>query len=263
MYPILLKIGPLTIQTVSLFHSSAILLGGFWVYHYAEKEKINKEKVFDMLVLITIFSIIGARIFSILFDGGIKWYLSNPLEIFALWNGGFTFYGGFIFGIITGIWYIKKHRLNFWKLADLFAPALALGLAVGRIGCFMSGDSYGKPSNLPWAVTFTNVHSMAPLNVPLHPTQIYSVITNSLILIVLLWWKKKQKFTGELFLLFAILYSITRSFVEIFRNDPRGVYFGGIISTSQIISLFVILLSGFFYLRFKKNKIEDHHHWNI
>ena len=80
MYPILLKIGPLTIQTVSIFHSSAIFIGGFWVYHYAAKEKLDKEKVFDMLVLITIFSVLGARIFSILFDGGLAWYLSNPLD---------------------------------------------------------------------------------------------------------------------------------------------------------------------------------------
>lgn len=253
MYPILLKIGPLTIQTVSIFHSSAIFIGGFWVYHYAAKEKLDKEKVFDMLVLITIFSVLGARIFSILFDGGLAWYLSNPLEIFALWNGGFTFYGGFIFGVVAGIWYIRKHQLKFWKLADLFAPALALGLAIGRIGCFMSGDSYGKPTNLPWAVTFTDPHSVAPLNVPLHPTQIYSVITNFFIFLILLWWKKKQKFTGELFLIFVILYSITRSFVEIFRNDPRGVYFGGIVSTSQIISLIVILMAIFFYSKFKNN----------
>lgn len=259
MYPVLVKIGPFTIQTVSVFHSLGIYLGAFWVYHYAEKQNLDREKILELIVLIIIFSILGARIFSILFDGSLTWYLKNPLKMFAVWNGGFTFYGGFIFGAAAGVWYIKKYKFNFWKLTDLFAPALALGLAVGRIGCFMSGDSFGKPSDLPWAVTFTSPNSMAPTGIPLHPTQIYSVITNTFIFILLLVWKKKQKFIGELFLIFVILYSITRSFVEIFRNDPRGVYFNGLISTSQIISFLAILISIIFYYKLRYGEYYEEH----
>ncbi len=252
MYPILFKLGPLTIQTVSVLHALGFYAGIFMVIKYAEAYKFDKEKMYEFVILITIFSIIGARVFSILFDGSLSYYLSHPAAMLMVWNGGFTFYGGFIFAVIAGIWYIKKHNYDLWKVTDLFSPALALGLAVGRIGCFASGDSYGKPTDLPWAVIYSDPRSMAPVGIPLHPTQLYSVITNSLIFIFLMYLKKKQRFKGELFAVFLILYSITRSFVEIFRNDPRGVYFNGIISTSQIISFFVLITGIAIYAFLKK-----------
>ena len=89
-----------------------------------------------------------------------------------LWNGGFTFYGGFLFGLGAGIFYVRKHKLDLWQISDLAAPGLALGIAFGRIGCFFSGDSFGKLTEVPWAVTFSDPLSMAPTGVPLHPTQL-------------------------------------------------------------------------------------------
>ena len=256
MYPFLLKFDHITIYTVSVFHTLALYVGAVWVYVYSIKAGMDKDKIMNLITIELFLAVFGARVFSILFDGYIEQYLAHPIEMFELWRGGFTFYGGFVFGLAGGIWYIKKHKLDIWRLADLFAPALALGLSIGRIGCFMSGDSYGKPTNLPWAVTFTNPNSMAPTGVPLHPTQIYSVISNLSIFIFLLFWKKRQKFTGELFIVFLILYSITRSFIEIFRNDPRGVYFNGMISTSQIISIIVIVAAILFY--YKENNSMKH-----
>jgi len=167
-----------------------------------------------------------------------------------LWNGGFTFYGGFLFALGAGIWYAHKHKMDVWKISDMAAPGLALGIAVGRLGCFASGDNYGKPADVPWAVTFTDPLSMAPTGVPLHPTQIYSTLVLLVVFGVLLWWRKRQRFKGELFLAFIMLYALVRSFVEIFRNDPRGVYLDGLISTSQIISLLVVIPA--LWLFFKK-----------
>lgn len=252
MYPILFKIGPLTIQTVSIFHTLGFYIGIYWVVKNAKKYKFDKDKILELALVITVFSIIGARVFSILFDGSLNYYLNHPADMLKVWNGGFTFYGGFIFAVIAGLWYIKKHKFDLWSVTDLFAPALALGLAIGRIGCFASGDSYGKPTDLPWAVIYTDSHSMAPVGIPIHPTQLYSVITNSLIFLFLIYLKKKQQFKGENFVIFLILYSITRSFVEKFRDDPRGVYLNGLISTSQVISIFVIITGILLYTFLKK-----------
>ena len=141
------------------------------------------------------------------------------MKILMLWNGGFTFYGGFLFGLGAGIWYVRKHNLDLWQVSDMAAPGLALGIAFGRLGCFFSGDSFGKPTDLPWAVTFTDSMSMAPTGIPLHPTQIYSTLVLLVVFGILLWWQKQQRFKGEIFLVFIMLYSVARSFVEIFRND--------------------------------------------
>lgn len=250
MQPILFELGPIIIHTVSLFHTGGILIGIWWLYRQARKHRVNPQKISDLSLVIVVWAIIGARLFSILFDGSLHWYLENPLKMLMLWNGGFTFYGGFLFGLGAGIWYVRKHKMDLWKISDMAAPGLALGIAFGRLGCFFSGDSYGKPAEVAWAVTFTDPMSMAPTGIPLHPTQIYSSIVLLLVFGILLWWRKHQKFKGELFLAFVMLYALVRSFVEIFRNDPRGVYLDGLISTSQIISLLVVIPA--LWLFFKK-----------
>jgi len=174
-----------------------------------------------------------------------------------VWHGGFTVYGGFLFAGTAGIWYVRKHRLDGWQVADVLAPALALGIAVGRLGCLASGDSYGKVTDAPWAITFTDPRSMAPMGLPLHPTQIYAVIGALFVFILLGYWYHRKRFKGGLFLIFMMAYAVERSFVEIFRNDPRGVYLNGLVSTSQIISLFVFLAGIWLYL--KKSREQQAH----
>jgi len=263
MLPILLKIGPITIYTVSLLHTAGILTGIWWMYKEAQKAGAHTQELLDLSAIIVVWSIIGSRVFSILFDGSLKWYLQHPVHMLMLWNGGFTFYGGFLFGLAAGIWYIRKHNLDAWRISEWAAPGLALGIAVGRLGCFASGDSYGKPTDLPWGVTFTDPHSLAPTGVTLHPTQIYSTLVLLIVFGMLLWWRRRQHYKGELFLVFMILYGLVRSLVEIFRNDPRGVYLNGLITTSQIISLIVVIPALWLFLnKLKKyNKLypEPHH----
>lgn len=252
------KIGSFPIQTVGLLHALAFVVGVAWVFAQARKENSLKEtqQILDLSVVIVIWAVLGARLFSVLFDGNLSWYFEHPEELFMFWHGGFTFYGGFIFATAAGMIYIRKHRMDLWHIGDWIAPALALGLVVGRLGCLASGDSFGKPTNLPWAVVFTDPQSLAPKGIPLHPTQIYSVVTNLVIFGVLIIWKKRQKFSGELFLLFMLLYALTRSLVEIFRDDPRGVYLAGIISTSQIISIAVAGLAATLYIKKKFRKTQ-------
>lgn len=254
MLPQLFKLGPLTIQTVGVLHTLGIVTAIWWAWRKAPLFEIEKDDILNLSGTLVLWAVIGARAFSILFDGSLSWYLQNPMQMLMVWHGGFTFYGGFLFAATAGIWYVRRHGLDGWKIADLLSPALALGIAVGRLGCLASGDSYGKVTGVPWAITFTDPHSLAPIGLPLHPTQLYAVIGALLVFALLGYWNRRREFNGELFLVFMMGYAVERSFVEIFRNDPRGVYLNGWVSTSQIISLFVFIAGVWMYFKFKPRK---------
>jgi phosphatidylglycerol:prolipoprotein diacylglycerol transferase len=166
-----------------------------------------------------------------------------------VWRGGLAYYGGFIFAAAFGLWYARKHRLGMWKMADLTAPWIALGLALTRIGCFLNGCCFGKASNLPWAVKFPANRSLEEAQVssgliragmpslPVHPTQIYLAALNLLTFFLLyLVLRTRKRFHGELFAWLLIFKGVFRSFVEIWRDDERGVLFGWL-STSQLLSV--------------------------
>jgi phosphatidylglycerol---prolipoprotein diacylglyceryl transferase len=157
-----------------------------------------------------------------------------------------VFYGGLIMAVVVAFWYIAKHRMPFWTTCDVFAPGIALGHVTGRLGCFAAGCCYGKPTNVAWAVIFTNPQAAAnvgtPLGIPLHPTQLYEAGAELLILVLLLATEKKGRyFAGRTFWLYMLLYAISRFVIEIYRGDPRGELFG--LSTSQFISVVLAPLS--------------------
>jgi phosphatidylglycerol:prolipoprotein diacylglycerol transferase len=141
-------------------------------------------------------------------------------------------------------------------VTDIFAPSIAIGHAFGRIGCFLAGCCYGEPCTLPWAVTFTDSRTLAPPGVPLHPTQLYSAIGLLLLFAFLLFLRKKKTFQGELFWTYLLCYSIGRFFLEFLRGDDRGSVLGGLLSTTQAISILLagISVAMFLYLRGKGTK---------
>jgi phosphatidylglycerol:prolipoprotein diacylglycerol transferase len=151
---------------------------------------------------------------------------------------------------------MKWHRLPVWKLADLISPLISLGLSCGRIGCFLAGCCYGKETSLPWAVVFRNPDSLARLNVPLHPTQLYDAVNGLVLFLFLSWMERRKTFDGQIFWLFLLLYSITRFIIEIFRGDPRGFLFTGVLSTSQAIGILLAIFSFFmlFYIKKRSQK---------
>jgi phosphatidylglycerol:prolipoprotein diacylglycerol transferase len=166
-------------------------------------------------------------------------FLEDPLGVLAVWRGGLAIHGGLLAGAATAIWYVRRYRLRFWRFADMLAPSVILGQAIGRFACFLNGDAYGLPTTVPWAVTFTNPEAMAPLGVPLHPTQLYEMGLN-LILFGLLWWGRTRiRFDGQLFLMYAGGYGIVRFIVENFRGDQ--LQFGGGISAAQTLSVLVLI----------------------
>jgi phosphatidylglycerol:prolipoprotein diacylglycerol transferase len=138
---------------------------------------------------------------------------------------------------------MKMHHMAAGRTADIVAPAIAIGHSIGRIGCFFAGCCYGQTCDLPWAVTFTDAHSLAPTGVPLHPTQLYAVFGNLLIFVFLMMFRPYKRFAGQLFLLYIMLYGLMRALIEVFRGDFRGDFIFGILSVSQFIGLSMALIA--------------------
>ena len=200
-----------------------------------------------------IFGVAGARLFFVFTN--LNEFILYPLSIFKIWQGGLVYYGGFIAAIIFAGAYAKRKKIHLLKLGDFFAPALALGHALGRIGCFFAGCCYGKESGLPWAVVFINKHSLTVRGKPLHPTQLYEAFANLLLFVFLHFYSKKEHKPGVSFAVYITGYTVLRFIIEFFRVDYRGVqYFG--FSVSQIISIFLFMIGVCIYAKTRKNGIR-------
>ncbi len=192
-----------------------------------------------------------------------KRYAANPRDLVEVLRSGGVFYGGLIAATTVAIWYMRKNSLPAWRIADMGAPSIALGEAIGRWGCFAAGCCYGRPTAGPFGVTFTDpfAHDAVgtPLGVPLHPTQIYLSLNAFLIFGILQWAYRRKTFDGEVFWLYVLLYAVTRGIVEIWRGDiVRGFVVGNWLSTSQFIGLLGALLAGgmLFFLSRRQREAE-------
>jgi len=252
MYPILFQFGGFHIYAYGFFivvgFATAIVLAFLKIRK--SNIRISFEMMVDLFFYTVLSAILGARILFVLIHFDV--YRQNPLKIFKLWEGGLVFYGGLLLAIGVSLWYMRWHRLPIWKLADFISPLIALGLFFGRIGCFFAGCCYGKETSLPWAVVFKNTDSLARLNVPLHPTQLYDAANGLAIFFFLNWMEKRKTFDGQIFWLFLFLYSTTRFLIEILRGDPRGFLFGDLLSTSQGIGILMAIFSLFVLFYMKK-----------
>lgn len=242
MHPILIKIGPLTIHTYGVLVATGFLVGLYLAIRQAKKQGIPSERIVDLGFYVLLSAIAGSRLFFVATNA--SHYLKNPLDILKIWEGGLVFYGGLILAVPVAIWYIKGHRLDTPTIADIFAPSIAIGHAIGRLGCFSAGCCYGKHAeDLPWAVTFLHPESLARIGIPLHPTQIYEALGESLNFLILITLRRHQSFKGQLFWTYILLYSILRFIVEFFRGDEiRGYIFSGI-SIAQGISIIMALVA--------------------
>lgn len=259
MHPILFRLGGLEIYAYGFFILLGFVTGAVLAIQKARKARIwiPFERIVDIFFYAVLSAIVGSRILFVLinFDA----YRENPLKIFKIWEGGLVFYGGLILAVGVSVGYMMWHRLPIWKLADLSSPSIALGLFFGRIGCFFAGCCYGKETSLPWGVTFTNQNSLARVNVPLHPTQLYDAANGLAIFFVLTWMERRKTFDGQIFWLFLFLYSITRFLIEMLRGDSRGFLFQDLLSTSQGIGIFLAIASLFmlFFLKRKSGSVAE------
>jgi phosphatidylglycerol:prolipoprotein diacylglycerol transferase len=254
MHPVLIKLGPLAIHTYGFLIAVGFLTGLLLAMHQAKREGISSNTIIDLGFYILLSAIIGSRLFFVFLNFG--HYVQNPADIFKIWEGGLVFYGGVLLALPTAIWYVKKHNLNVWITADIFAPSLAIGHVFGRLGCLAAGCCYGKTAqSLPWGIMFTDTDCLAPTNVFLHPTQLYESAGEFLNFLILLSLRRHKSFNGQLFMTYLLLYSVMRFIVEFFRGDVARGFIGPYLSISQVISivLFAVAVTGFIILR-RKNR---------
>ncbi len=254
MYPRLLSIGGFHLMAYGTLIAVAILVGTLLARREANRKGIPPERVLDFAIWATLFGLLGARLYYLAFAAPAM-FLQDPLGVLAIWRGGLAIHGALLGGAATAIWYVRRHHLSFWRLTDTLAPSVILGQAIGRFACFLNGDAYGLPTTLPWAITFTNPEAMAPLGVPLHPTQLYEMILNLSLFGVLWWWRTRVRFSGQLFLLYAGGYGIIRFIVENFRGDQLQ-YAGGISAAQTLSVLMVITASILFSLRARSGVVS-------
>ena len=253
MHPILFTIGSLPLHTFGVILAVAILVGS-WLLARATKRlgdpAITEELMQKLVWYIVLAVIIGGRLMHVLVEH--KYFMEHPLEIVAVWKGGLVLYGGLLGVFFVVLWFAWRNKISILRLCDLVAPSAFFGLGIGRWGCFMAGDDYGRPITDPvygihfphwFGVRFTNPDALVPPNlrgVPLHPTEIYMSISAFIISGILFLVTRKKKFDGQIAGLAFVLYPLFRSLlIEPFRGDlDRG--FVGPFSTAQFTSLFVL-----------------------
>jgi phosphatidylglycerol:prolipoprotein diacylglycerol transferase len=251
MYPELFHLSFL--HTYGVLVAAAFLAALGLIARLAKSEKLHPETVTNLGIYCALAAIAGAKLMMFVVDA--PYYLEHPSEIFSLatLQAGGVFYGGLLAALAVSWWYMRGHRLPPLKTADVFAPGIALGHGIGRLGCFAAGCCWGVQCDLPWAVTFKNpiAHQLVgvPLNVPLHPTQLYESFSEFLIFGILYWRFRKPHQEGSIIGLYLILYSAVRFAVEFFRYHEQGNLFNGPFDTSQYLSAVLATLGLYFVLR--------------
>lgn len=245
MYPEIFHIGSFPINTYGVFLAIAFLCAILVAVRLAARDGLPRERIYDLSLWMLLGGLIGSKILMLFTEPE---YRDHPLQLLSLdfLRSGGVFYGGLIGAVLTGYFLMKRYKLPWWKTADACAPGIAIGNFFGRQGCFAAGCCWGKPTSLPWGVKFTELgHQITgvPTDVYLHPTQLYESFAMLIVFLFLLWMHRRKRFSGQVILLYALLYSIVRFAIEFVRDDPRGDIFGLTtltgLSTSQMISLVV------------------------
>ncbi len=240
MFPTICQIGPFTVYSYGLMLAVAVIVCTFLLRKDAQRAGINPDLMSDLVFWLVIGGIIGARIFYILTY--LPTFIENPLEIIMIQHGGLSWQGGLILGCLSGIWFVKRHKLDLLKILDLTAPYLALGQAIGRIGCFFNGCCYGK--EVSWGMYFPN------LGERVHPTQIYDALGLLILFFVLKGYSKHVAMKGKVFVAYLLLAPFLRFVIEFFRADHTETYLG--LSLYQIVCVALIGVSVILNRRLKK-----------
>jgi phosphatidylglycerol:prolipoprotein diacylglycerol transferase len=245
MFPKLFDLGPLSVYSYGVLLALSYFIGLSAAVIRARRRGLDGDRIMDLGVWIILSALAGAKLLLVLVD--FDYFRAHPWDLFSIARAGGVFYGGLLLAVVVGIWYVRKHHMPVWSTADIAAPGIALGQFVGRIGCFLAGCCYGSYCARPWAVTFTSPVaaelSGTPLNVPLHPVQLYESAAVLGVFFAVLWIERRPgNFTGRTFWSYVLLYGIVRFATEMFRGDPRGHLAAGL-STSQVISLGLVPLA--------------------
>lgn len=225
----LISFGPIHIYFFGLMIAIGIIAGSIFAIKQAEKRGISEDSMLNLIMIIVVSGVVGARLFYILFYNP-SFYFSNPSEIIKIDEGGLSIHGGIFSAIIAGYIYSIKSKISFFKLADITVMALPLAQGIGRVGC----DVFGKPMSniMPWGINYGGQL--------LHPAQVYEFVLDYILFIVL--WRRsyKKKFEGELFIIYLIAFPIIRGIVEFFRINP---VIWGPFSISHLLSLVLVIVA--------------------
>ncbi|KLE14388.1 MULTISPECIES: prolipoprotein diacylglyceryl transferase [Clostridium] len=225
----LISFGPIHIYFFGVMIALGIIAGSIFAIKQAEKRGINEDTMLNLIMIVVVSGVIGARLFYILFYNP-SYYFNNPSEIIKIDEGGLSIHGGIFAAILAGYIYSRKSKISFLKLADITVMALPLAQGIGRVGC----DVFGKPmaNIMPWAINYNGQ--------VLHPAQVYEFVLDYILFVIL--WKRsyKKRFEGELFIIYLIAFPIIRGIVEFFRINP---VVWGPFSISHILSLILIVIA--------------------
>lgn len=245
MHPTLFEWGKFELHSYGVMLALSFLLGIMLASHRARKLGVEVQHILDLSVYIILAAVVGSRLAYILF------HLSDyrtVLDMFAIWQGGATLYGGLLLAIVVSYLFAARHGISFWLLADVIAPSIALGMVFTRIGCFLSGCCFGAPTTVPWGVIFpptspagVYARSVATGAVALHPTQLYASFASLVIVLLLLVLERRLPRNGGVFGAFLVLYGIDRFTVDCFRFYESNMIALGL-SLNQLLSIALVLL---------------------
>lgn len=235
MHPIIAKIGPLYVYSYGLMVAIGFVVAILLAYRGAPRFGLDKDKIIDFGIVVLLGGVAGARLVFCLMNLG--YYISNPLEILNLTRGGLVWYGAFLSGILTAVWFVKKHNINFWDGADLLAPFIALAQSFGRIGCFLNGCCYGSPAP-QWYMISVVFPDESLLR---HPVQIYEAAALLILFVILRRWQERRRFKGEIFLSYTVFYSVIRFALEFFRGDNPRIFIN--LTIGQLVSMGIFIVS--------------------
>lgn len=244
MYPVLVQLGTFELRSYGIILALSFFLGLWLSAREAKTRGLDPALVHDFAFYALLGGIVGARIYYVVFSNP-AYFLQKPWEIVAVWHGGIGILGALAGGFLAALWYCRNKQLSFWRFADALAPGVALGQAAGVIACLLNGDSYGKPADVAWTITYTDPRAMAPLNVPLHPVEIYEMAAYLLVFLLVWQTRDKYKTPGFSFLTYLAGYGAARFAVEFFRGNPAIFAWG--VPAAQVFGVVLVLtaIAGF------------------
>jgi phosphatidylglycerol:prolipoprotein diacylglycerol transferase len=254
MHPILFQLGPVTIYTYGVLVAVGVLFGLWYARRQAPRAGLDPDQVWNLGIYMVLAGLVLAKVWLVLSSW--DYYFAHPRDIFSIatFQSGGTFYGGLAGSVLMIVIYTHVQKISVLAVLDTFCAALPLGHAIGRLGCFAAGCCFGKPTSLPWGVTFTNPLAQqlagTPLGIPLHPTQLYEVALELVNFVLLVWLGARQRFTGQILGAYLVLYGMERGILEFFRGDPgRTLMFHDKVSLMQLVSVGMILTGAFLWWR--------------
>ncbi|MGW9129063.1 prolipoprotein diacylglyceryl transferase [Paenibacillus chitinolyticus] len=259
--PIAIAIGPLKIHWYGIIMGLAFFLGTYLARYNSKRSGIDPDHVLNMVVLIIPAAIICARLYYVVFEWG--QYKDNPIDIIKVWNGGLAIHGGLIGGVLAGTWYIRKHKLPFLRLADIFMPSVILGQAIGRWGNFINQEAHGDMASAEFMEKFPAFirDQMYIGGQYYHPTFLYESMWNLVVFAILIFMLYRfKKFDGQILFSYMILYSIGRFFIEGMRTD--SLLIADTLRVAQLVSLSLIAVGIILMLVFARKSKQSGHSQN-